>query len=75
LLKTGNVLTWDQWISRNSWTPEMLTTTGYDPTKYGLPTAEEIAAALNTLKSDPSKYTLMSQAAAGSIAGITRVLS
>jgi Ferritin-like len=75
LLKTGNVVTWDQWLKENTWTAEMLTTTGYDPTKYGLPTADEIAAAMNTLKSDTDKYKVMSEAAAGSIAGITRVLA
>jgi len=76
LLETGKVVTWDQWHkSGNKWTADMLKTTGYDPTKYPLPTAEDIAGALNTLKQDHANYTKLSEAAAGSIAGITRVLA
>ena len=75
LLETGNLVTWDQWHKAgNKWTADMLRTTGYDPQKYQLPTAEDIAGALNTLKQDKANYDLLSQAAAGSIAGITRVL-
>jgi len=75
LLDTGKVETWDQWHNAgNQWTPEMLKTTGYDLNKWPLPTAEEIAAALNTLKAGANNYKIFSEAAAGSIAGITRVL-
>jgi hypothetical protein len=76
LLETGNVVTWDQWHNNgNKWTAELLKTAGYDLNKWPLPSADEIADALNTLKPDADKYAIFSQAAAGSIAGITRVLS
>lgn len=76
LLKTGKVVTWDQWhASGNKWTAELLKTTGYELNKWPLPTAEDIAAALNNLKPSADNYSIFSQVAAGSIAGITRVLS
>lgn len=76
LLKTGKVVTWDQWHKDgNKWTPEMLKTTGYDLNKWPLPPAEEIAAAMNNLKADKKNYATFSTVATGSIAGITRVLS
>jgi len=76
LLKTGKVVTWYDWHkSGNKWTAEMLKTTGYDLNKWPLPPAEDIAAALNNLKGDDKNYSIFSQVAAGSIAGITRVLS
>jgi len=76
LLKSGKVVTWDQWHnSGNKWTADMLKTTGYDANKWPLPTAEDIANALNTLKEDHSNHDKLSDAACGSIAGITRVLS
>jgi hypothetical protein len=76
LLKTGKVVTWNQWHeSGNKWTAELLKTTGYDLNKWPLPPAEDIAAALNNLKGVSGNYDIFSQVAAGSIAGITRVLS
>ncbi len=77
LLETGKVVTWDQWHQKNTWNAEMLKTPTYDQNKWPLPTAEDIAAALNNLKADTTTdyYTIFSQVAAGSIAGITRVLS
>lgn len=76
LLETGKVVTWDQWhAAGNKWTAEMLKTTGYDQNKWPLPPAEDIAAALNNLKGVSGTYDTFSQVAAGSIAGITRVLS
>jgi Ferritin-like len=76
LLKTGKIVTWDQWhASGNSWTAEMLKTSSYDQNKWPLPPAEDVAAALNNLKGDASNYDIFSQVATGSIAGITRVLS
>ena len=76
LLQSGKVVTWDQWhASGKQWTAEMLKTTGYDENKWPLPKAEEIAKALNSLKPDPANYEIFSQVAAGSIAGITRVLA
>lgn len=76
LLKTGKVVTWDQWHKDgNKWTPEMLKAPGYDLNKWPLPPAEDIAAALNNLKADKKNYATFSTVATGSIAGITRVLS
>jgi hypothetical protein len=77
LLKAGGVVTWDQWhAAGNKWTAEMLMTNeqDYKANKWNLPPAEDIAAALNNLKADEANYKVFSQAAAGSIAGITRVL-
>jgi hypothetical protein len=77
LLKAGVVVTWDQWhAAGNKWTAEMLMTNeqDYKANKWNLPPAEDIADALNNLKADEANYKVFSQAAAGSIAGITRVL-
>lgn len=79
LLRDGSVLTWDQWHKAgNKWTAEMLITNeaDYKANKWNLPPADAVAAALNNLKNDPKgdNYKTFSQAAAGSIAGITRVL-
>ena len=80
LLKAGGVVTWDQWHKAgNKWTAEMLITNeeDYKANKWNLPPADAVAAALNNLKTDDpgeSNYKTFSQAAAGSIAGITRVL-
>jgi hypothetical protein len=76
LLKTGKVVTWDQWhAGGKQWTADMLSTTGYELNQWPLPPAEDIAAALNNLKTNDANYDIFSQVAAGSIAGITRVLS
>jgi hypothetical protein len=77
LLEAGGVVTWDQWhAAGNKWTPEMLKTNeeDYKANRWNLPPAEDIAAALNNLKTADGTYDTFSQAAAGSIAGITRVL-
>ena len=86
LLDAGSVVTWDQWhAAGNSWTPELLITNeeDYKANKWKkLPPAEAIANALNNLKAEDGQatdvegknYKIFSQAAAGSIAGITRVL-
>ncbi|MCA1614814.1 MAG: ferritin-like protein [Acidobacteria bacterium] len=78
LLEAGGVVTWDQWhASGKSWTADMLKTNeeDYKANRWTLPPAEDIAAALNNLKGADGTYDVFSQAAAGSIAGITRVLS
>ncbi len=77
LLEGGKIVTWDQWhAAGNRWTADLLKTTGYDENKWSLPKAEEIATALNNLKADKDKYyDIFSHVAAGSIAGITRVLA
>ncbi len=80
LLKTGKILTWDTWHQQGgSWTAQMLQTADYDKNKYKdvLPPAEDIAGALNRLKAEPgdANYQLFSQAAAGAISGITKILN
>lgn len=80
LLKAGGIVTWDKWhAAGNKWTAEMLITNeeDYKANKWNLPPADAVAAALNNLKADDAQgdnYKTFSQAAAGSIAGITRVL-
>ncbi|MET0621473.1 MAG: ferritin-like domain-containing protein [Pyrinomonadaceae bacterium] len=77
LLRAGGVVTWDQWhAAGNSWTAEMLMTNeaDYKANTWNLPPAADIAAALNNLKAADGTYDVFSQAAAGAIAGITRVL-
>jgi hypothetical protein len=85
LLRAGGVVTWDQWhASGKTWTADMLKTNeeDYKANTHNLPPAEDIAAALNNLKAEDEKtgsgkrsnYQVFSQAAAGSIAGITRIL-
>lgn len=80
LLRAGGVVTWDQWhAAGNKWTAEKLITNeeDYKANKWNLPPADAVATALNNLKADDAEgnnYKTFSQAAAGSIAGITRVL-
>ncbi|HEV2765338.1 MAG TPA: ferritin-like domain-containing protein [Pyrinomonadaceae bacterium] len=83
LLRAGSVVTWDRWHAEgNKWTAATLITNEEDYKENtekwkNLPPADAIAAALNNLKNDPDgdNYKVFSQAAAGSIAGITRILS
>ena len=78
LLRAGGVVTWDQWhAAGNKWTAEMLMTNeaDYKANTWNIPPAEDIAAALNNMKAGgDDNYKTFSQAAAGAIAGITRVL-
>jgi hypothetical protein len=77
LLADGGIVTWDMWHgSGKTWTADMLKTSeeDYKANTHNLPTADDIAAALNNLKAGADTYTVFSQAAAGSIAGITRIL-
>jgi hypothetical protein len=77
LLRAGGVVTWDMWhASGKSWTADMLKTNeeDYKANTHNIPPADAIAAALNNLKADGANYKVFSQAAAGSIAGITRIL-
>lgn len=78
LLKAGGVVTWDKWhAAGNKWTAEMLMTNeaDYKANTHNIPPAADIAAALNNMKAGgEANYKIFSQAAAGAIAGITRVL-
>jgi len=71
LLKSGAVVTWDQWhAAGNKWTADLLKTNeeDYKANKWNLPSADDIAAALNNMKAGADNYKVFSQAAAGSIA-------
>lgn len=71
------LVTWPQWLKRNpTWTAEMLTGEGLDPSNpYQLPTPADVAGALNALTSDPASKALLSQAVVGAIHGVTSVLN
>lgn len=74
------VETWPKWFARGGrWSGSDLHTTGYDPHRnpYGLPPPEAVADAMNRMAEPAQRramHTLISQAAAGSIAGVTTVL-
>ena len=73
-----DITTWDKWHEAgNIWQPDMLEGSDTGPYNGQLPEAQAIADALNNLKTDDAgaSYTLLSQAAAGSIAGVTTVLN
>ena len=82
LLRAGSIVTWDKWhADGNKWTADMLITNegDYKANTHNIPPADAIAAALNNVKAEDGdgkekNYNIFSQAAAGSIAGITRVL-
>lgn len=71
-------MTWDTWHqnSANQWTAQMLNPAG-TPSKYDIPGADAVAGALNELKAQnfDNNYTLLSQAAVGTIKGITTQLN
>lgn len=77
LINTGNVETWDKWHARpeNKWTAKMLNPTGAKST-YNIPSADAVADALNSLKEHDAQtnYKMLSQAAIGTIKGITTQL-
>ncbi|WGM37118.1 ferritin-like domain-containing protein [Caulobacter sp. NIBR1757] len=73
-----DLVTWPQWLKRNpTWTAEMLTGEGLDPTNpYKLPTPADVAGALNALAADKkNSQPLLSQAVVGAIHGVTSVLN
>lgn len=72
----GGLQTWKKWHEDgNSWSSYMLETKTPVVSPYPIPKAEEVADALNSLKRDYNMLNVFSQIAAGSIAGITRVLN
>jgi len=80
LLESGEITTWVDWHSnpKNHWTAAKLQTPQYadNPNKDVLPSANDVATALNNLKEDGTdSWTEMSRVAAGAIAGITTVLN
>jgi hypothetical protein len=78
-LKAGRIITWDKWRAgeKNRWKAEDLKAKDYDQANPGLPTAEVIAEALNSLAENnrEKNYQQFCQIATGAIAGITSVLT
>lgn len=77
LMKQPDYETWDTWHEKgNRWTAALLQPDPKRQSKYPIPPAESVAQALNALKDDAAgnNYRVLSQAATGAIAGITRVL-
>ena len=73
-----DLVTWDLWYAKgNTWTPEMLVTSSYDPnTPSTLPTPQAVADALNALRADSATYQpMLNSAVIGSILGMTSVLT
>jgi len=85
-IESGKIVTWPTWhqkMGKNPWKASDLKTTGYNEDNKNLPTADEIAAALNRLgnpDNDPdgkkraAGYQQFCEIATGAIAGITTVL-
>jgi hypothetical protein len=79
LMAEGGILTWDKAGKAGNWTAADLVTPDYDPkdNPYGLPTPEEVAAALNNLYLPDvraANFLTLSQAVVGAIKGVTTVL-
>lgn len=78
ITEDSSYLTWDKWHESGAgkWTAEMLNPSGA-VSKYNIPRAEEVAGALNELKEAnfDSNYSQLSQAAVGTIKGITTQLN
>jgi hypothetical protein len=78
LIGEKDYMTWDMWHKNpaNKWTAEMLNPSG-TKSPYNIPSAEDVAGALNELKSTNTidNHKLFSQAAVGTIKGITTQLN
>lgn len=78
LIGAKDYLTWDMWHSNpeNKWTAKMLNPEN-TTSKYNIPVAEDVAAALNELKANNAQanYEVLSHAATGTIKGITTQLN
>lgn len=77
LIQQKDFETWETWHAKgNRWTASLLQPDPKRQSKYPIPPADSVATALNALKDDvgDKHYRVLSQAAAGAIAGITRVL-
>ncbi len=76
----NEVVIWPQWLAKHGpWTAKDLTTSAYKPPQNAqIPSPADVAGALNLLAKPPpgapDYYKLLSQASAGSIAGVTTVL-
>ncbi len=80
IMKKDDFLTWDKWHAQgHKWSADMLETKGdsNDTTTYNIPSAQEVADALNEVKSKSDTmdyYDTLSKAAVGTLKGITTSL-
>lgn len=76
LIEAGSITTWANNPKAGHWQASDLKTAEYDKNVYNkvLPSADDIAGAMNRLAADPTSHKLLSQAAIGAIAGVTTVL-
>lgn len=72
----GEITTWTTSKKVGNWTASDLHTEDYDPSRnpYGLPTPEQVAAALNNLNKASDSHAVLSLAVVGALKGITTVL-
>lgn len=77
LIDAGEITTWASNPKVGNWQASDLKTPDYDKNKYNnvLPSADDIAGAMNRLSQQPDTHKLLSQAAIGAIAGVTTVLN
>jgi hypothetical protein len=77
LIDAGSITTWANNPKIGHWQAADLKTPAYDENQYNdaLPSADDIAGALNRLAGQADSHTLLSQAAIGAIAGVTTVLN
>jgi hypothetical protein len=77
LIAGGSITTWADNPRVGHWQASDLKTADYDDNPYNdvLPSADDIAGALNRLSGQADSHILLSQAAIGAIAGVTTVLN
>jgi ferritin-like protein len=77
LIDAGKITTWADNPKVGNWQASDLKTADYDQNQYNdvLPSADDIAGAMNRLSQQSNTHTLLSQAAIGAIAGVTTVLN
>jgi hypothetical protein len=77
LIAAGSITTWANNPKIGHWQAGDLKTPAYDQNQYNqvLPSADDIAGALNRLAGEADSHTLLSQAVIGAIAGVTTVLN
>ncbi|HMG47101.1 MAG TPA: ferritin-like domain-containing protein [Allosphingosinicella sp.] len=77
LIEAGSITTWANNPKVGHWQASDLKTADYDENPYieVLPSADDIAGALNRLSQQGDSHKLLSQAAIGAIAGVTTVLN
>src|SRR3954454_24760454 len=77
LIDAGEITTWAGNAKVGHWQAADLQTPAYDQNPYNnvLPSADDIAGAMNRLAGQADSHTLLSQAAIGAIAGVTTVLN